>query len=263
MDEPVDVQQDQDLLDGGGSGEATERESKRHHVENDEVAQAHREMSTLREAATAAGFPEPMEAIAAAQRLSNQVAELRRRETALVLRLSAREQELHEAHAAIAELRAAALPRRSQGRAALLDPAVNHAYQRLKRTAAETDERLSATRTELDAVKFDPQSLIGKQLMARVRALLQENEELARTVGEARVQKLEAELAQTRDYSAEIELNLKESNEFVAALDAEVEALQQTLTATRRQAAVAGSAPAAAGGGAASVPAAAVAAGKS
>ena len=191
-----------------------------------ETNEFEQQLAAIRDAAAAAGYSDPLEAINAVQRFSSQVAELRRREAALVLRLSSREQELHEAHATIAELRAAALPRRGAGRSALLDPAVNHAYQRLKRSAQEADERLAQARQELEAVKFDAQSITGKQLMARVRVLLQENDELARTLGEARVQKLEAELAEAKEFSAELEQNLKESSEYFP-LDAEVESMQR------------------------------------
>jgi len=192
------------------------------------------ELARLRALAQECGFSSVDEAISSAGKLAGQVADLKKREAAILLRLSARETDLHEAYATAVELRAAAFPRKAQGRASLLDPAVHRAFERYRRTAKEAEENLANTKQELEAVTFDHQSIAGKQLMARVRALLAENEEMARTLGEGRVQDLMAEAALTREYVEELQRNVAESNNFVVALDSEVDTLQRALAAEKQ-----------------------------
>lgn len=223
----------QDLKHSRDSDDGDMEPEKRARGDSPEDANIH--LERLQSRARDAGFSTIDEAIAAAEKLAGQVADLKKREGAILLRLSARETDLQEAYAAAVELRAAAFPRRAQGRVSLLDPAVNRAFEKYRRDAKDAEEKSISTKQELEAVTFDSQSIAGKQLMARVRALLAENDEMARTLGEGRVQELMAEAALTREYIDELQRNIAESNEFVIALDAEVDTLQRALAAEKQQ----------------------------
>ena len=55
----------------------------------------------------------------------------------------------------------------------MLDPAINHLFLKMKTELKETKEKLESAQSELSAWKFTPDSQTGKQLMNRVRTLIQ------------------------------------------------------------------------------------------
>ena len=94
-----------------------------------------------------------------------------RRENLLVMRLTAKEQELQEMAGQIAELKAAQAPNTQQLRSALLDPAVNLIIQKLKKECDSLRKQAEEAQNELSAWKFTPDSATGKRLMAKCRVL--------------------------------------------------------------------------------------------
>lgn len=79
-----------------------------------------------------------------------------RRENHLVMRLSAKEQELEEYIAQINELKAAVVPTAGVLKTTLVDPAINFIIQKMKKELQETKKKLEDTQNDLVAWKFTP-----------------------------------------------------------------------------------------------------------
>merc|ERR1740128_710373 len=158
-----------------------------------------------------------------------------RREQLLVMRLTAKEQELQEMAAQIAELKAAQAPTNAQLRQTLLDPAVNLVIQRLTKECDQLKKAAEEAQNELAAWKFTPDSATGKRLMAKCRQLYQENEDLGKMIASGRLAKLEGELSLQKNLSEEMKKNQLEMDEFMAELDEDVEGMQSTIYYLQQQ----------------------------
>jgi len=161
--------------------------------------------------------------------------EASRREQLLVMRLTAKEQELQEFAAQIAELKAAQAPSTAQLRATLLDPAVNLVIQRLTKECDQQKKAAEEAQNELAAWKFTPDSATGKRLMAKCRQLYQENEDLGKMIASGRLAKLEGELALQKNLTEEMKKNQQEMDEFMSELDEDVEGMQSTICYLQQQ----------------------------
>ncbi|CAN7987988.1 unnamed protein product, partial [Ixodes hexagonus] len=171
------------------------------------------------------------------EKLKQQQLEANRRENVLVMRLTTKEQEMQECAHQIQELKGggAAGGWTRQLRAALLDPAVNVLFERMKREVDSMRSRLQETQNELSAWKFTPDSNTGKRLMAKCRLLYQENEELGKMISSGRLAKLEGDLALQRNFSEEMKKSQTEQDEFLLELDEEVEGMQSTIYLLQQQ----------------------------
>ncbi|XP_055612849.1 pre-mRNA-splicing regulator WTAP [Uranotaenia lowii] len=129
----------------------------------------------------------------------------------------------------IAELKAAQAPGQAALRSALLDPAVNILFQKLKGELQQTKAKLEETQNELSAWKFTPDSNTGKRLMAKCRLLYQENEELGKMTSNGRLAKLEGELALQKSYNEEVKKSQLELDDFLQEMDEDVEGMQSTI----------------------------------
>jgi len=158
-----------------------------------------------------------------------------RRENLLVMRLTAKEQELQEMAAQIAELKSAQAPSTSALRSTLLDPAVNLVIQRLTKECDQLKKAAEEAQNELAAWKFTPDSATGKRLMAKCRQLYQENEDLGKMIASGRLAKLEGELALQKNLTEEMKKNQQEMDEFMAELDEDVEGMQSTIYYLQQQ----------------------------
>lgn len=171
------------------------------------------------------------------EKLKQQQLEATRRENVLVMRLTTKEQEMQELAHQIQELKgaSAATGWTRQLRAALLDPAVNLLFERMRREVEAMRTRLEETQNELSAWKFTPDSNTGKRLMAKCRLLYQENEELGKMISSGRMAKLEGDLALQRNFSEEMKKSQTEQDEFLLELDEEVEGMQSTIYLLQQQ----------------------------
>jgi len=158
-----------------------------------------------------------------------------RRENLLVMRLTAKEQELQEMAAQIAELKSAQAPSTAQLRSTLLDPAVNLVIQRLTKECDQLKKAAEEAQNELAAWKFTPDSATGKRLMAKCRQLYQENEDLGKMIASGRLAKLEGELALQKNLTEEMKKNQQEMDDFMAELDEDVEGMQSTIYYLQQQ----------------------------
>merc|ERR1719232_1909388 len=161
--------------------------------------------------------------------------ETSRREQLLVMRLTAKEQELQEMEAQIAELKAAQAPTNAQLRQTLLDPAVNLVIQRLTKECDKLKKEAEEAQNELAAWKFTPDSATGKRLMAKCRQLYQENEDLGKMIASGRLAKLEGELALQKNLTEEMTKNHLDLDEFMAEMDEDVEGMQSTIYYLQQQ----------------------------
>lgn len=162
-------------------------------------------------------------------RLAQQFADSQRREKVLTRRLANKEQEFQDYVSQIAEYKAAQAPCALALRSALLDPAVNLLFEKLKKELKATKAKLEETQNELSAWKFTPDSNTGKRLMAKCRLLYQENEELGKMTSSGRLAKLETELAMQKSFSEEVKKSQSELDDFLQELDEDVEGMQSTI----------------------------------
>ncbi|XP_017113157.1 pre-mRNA-splicing regulator female-lethal(2)D isoform X2 [Drosophila elegans] len=161
--------------------------------------------------------------------MGQQCADAQRREKILMRRLANKEQEFQDYVSQIAEYKAQQAPTALALRTALLDPAVNLLFERLKKELKATKAKLEETQNELSAWKFTPDSNTGKRLMAKCRLLYQENEELGKMTSNGRLAKLETELAMQKSFSEEVKKSQSELDDFLQELDEDVEGMQSTI----------------------------------
>jgi len=158
-----------------------------------------------------------------------------RREHLLVMRLSAKEQEIQELVAQVTELKGAQAPSTTLLRNTLLDPAVNLLIQKLTKECENLKKQAEDKQNELAAWKFTPDSATGKRLMAKCRQLYQENEDLGKMISSGRLAKLEGELALQKNLSEEMKKNQLEMDDFMTELDEDVEGMQSTILLLQQQ----------------------------
>merc|ERR1712131_186613 len=168
------------------------------------------------------------------ERMNKQLAEAAKRENVLVLRLSAREQELQDVAAVAVKYR----QQQASGatlRKTMLDPAINHLFLKMKTELKDTKEKLESAQSELNAWKFTPDSQTGKKLMARVRTLIQENQELGKQLSSGTVAMLESKLQLQEKKNAELTSAQADTDAFVLQLDEEVEGMQAKIMSLEAQ----------------------------
>jgi len=164
------------------------------------------------------------------QNLKQQLSDMQRREAALLLKLSEKENEIHFLQNQVFDLRQCLNTSTiAQTRQALLDPAVSIQFQKLKEELKQTQDKLKASQEEAEAVQFTPHSAQGKKLLAKCILLQNENLEFANQQSEGRIHELENELALQRNLNEELKKSFTESNEFVIQLDEEVEAMHNEI----------------------------------
>ena len=118
---------------------------------------------------------------------------------------------------------------------ALVDPAVNLVFQRMRKEVEDARIKVSEMQSELSAWKFTPDSTTGKRLMAKCRLLYQENEELGKMISSGKVAKLEGELALQRNFAEEIKKSQSEIDDFLIELDEDFEGMQTTIIGLQTQ----------------------------
>lgn len=170
------------------------------------------------------------------ERLRAQLAELQRKEHYHVMRLATKEHELQDLGAQVQEAKGLGSgPGHASMKQCLLDPAVNLLFERLKRDLDSARAKMEETQNELAAWKFTPDSNTGKQLMAKCRLLIKENEELGRMISSGRLAKLEGDLALQRNFSEELKKSQSELDEFLLEMDEDTEGMQGTIYYLQQQ----------------------------
>lgn len=167
-------------------------------------------------------------------RLKGQLTEAQRKEQYHIMRLASKEHELQDMGAQVQELKG--LSSNMGGlKHCLLDPAVNLLFERLKRDLETARTKMEETQNELSAWKFTPDSNTGKQLMAKCRLLIKENEELGRMITSGRLAKLEGDLALQKNFSEELKKSQSDLDEFLLEMDEDTEGMQGTIYYLQQQ----------------------------
>ncbi|KAJ1567255.1 hypothetical protein HK096_010460, partial [Nowakowskiella sp. JEL0078] len=125
--------------------------------------------------------------------------DVKTRETTLLLRLAKKEEEVQNL---IAELQEQVRQQFQQdsSKKKLLDPMMNVLWKSMRKEVEEKDERIKALEAELHGVQFTPnrygserffqKNATGKKLIAKIRALQCENEELGKLLFKGRVEQM-------------------------------------------------------------------------
>ena len=119
-----------------------------------------------------AEMSQELEELRAAERHHQlELAQQRRSESALVLRLALKEREVRELQTQVRELRQAMRPAHSQVSKLLMDPAVNAEVTKLRELVKEAKQKQLTAEQELEASQFQAGSVAGKKLMQKCKEL--------------------------------------------------------------------------------------------
>jgi len=106
-------------------------------------------------------------------------------------------------------------------RATWMDPLINDNFRYLLSEVASLEKKLQQAQADLLVNTFNPNSVTGKQLIAKCKRLQEENEALGRQL-EAGKQELEQQNALLKDINEELQRGMAEMQELVQHLDAEL-----------------------------------------
>ncbi|OAE18096.1 hypothetical protein AXG93_2899s1250 [Marchantia polymorpha subsp. ruderalis] len=186
--------------------------------------------------------PEPDVVLAALQKvrtsegaLKEQLLSSKRRESAMLVKLAGREQEIVDLKSLVNDLKLMLKPPMLQTRRLLLDPAIHAEFTRMKKELEAAEKRVKELQDDLAAVQFTPHSKNGKMLMAKCRTLQEENEEIGREASEGKMHELGTKLAMQKTLNNELRRGYQELFEYVEDLNDEVERSQQTIYILQRQ----------------------------
>lgn len=127
-------------------------------------------------------------------------------------------------------------------RGAYVDPAVNIEIGMLRQRLREKDQEISRLKDEMQSSQYQPNSIQGKKLLDKCTHLLEENAEIARQLGEERMQVLRIQLTAERQKRLHLRQRIAEFDRHAEQVDAENERMQkkiadlgQTLKETRAE----------------------------
>jgi len=166
---------------------------------------------------------------ASEQKLQEQVRDYKKRENALMFRVSAKEQEMQEVKTSLLDARQQSLGENKEVRRLLLDPVLHKEFTRLQSESQDAGKALRALQEELEAVKYSAESKNGRRLRARLQMWQKENEELAAQVSEGTVHHLECELALLKGFLTDLKRLDQELLEDAEILEIESMELNQIL----------------------------------
>ncbi|KAK9813270.1 hypothetical protein WJX72_011713 [[Myrmecia] bisecta] len=164
-----------------------------------------------------------------------QLDQAQQKEAALQMQLAERTMENIDLRRQLHQARQAADPTIAQVRQLLLDPAVAREFQRLREEVEGKAKEVKQLQEELQAVNFSQESKAGRMLMAKCRALQDENEEMGRELSEGKVHALERQVALAKGYVEDMRKNYVELEDHCHIMDEEAEELQQQVFALKRQ----------------------------
>ncbi|KAJ3185424.1 hypothetical protein HDU87_000043 [Geranomyces variabilis] len=164
------------------------------------------------------------------QRLAKTEAELEKRsipESTFLGRLARNEQDVLALTAELQELGKLAHPDVEDTKRKLLDPTWMLLYKAMRREVDDKNKKIENLQREILGVGFNPNSITGKKIVSKLRALQTENEELGRQLCQGRVQQLQTALALELARREDLESQLRDA----AATELELENENQELHA--------------------------------
>lgn len=116
----------------------------------------------------------------------------------------------------------------------LVDPAVNVMFEKMRLEVEQSKAKVEEMQNELTAWKFTPDSATGKRLIAKCRALYEENEELGKEISSGWISQLHGNLALQKKFTEELKKSQVELDEFLLEIEDEVEGMQDTIYRLKR-----------------------------
>lgn len=161
---------------------------------------------------------------------------LKRREADLQLELRAKREENRLLKDRLADAKSELRRFQAQPQHTLhLDEALNDEIDSLWRKIQDLEGQLKDSNDEKAALKFTPDSRLGKQLVSKCKQLAQENEELGKDRYEGRMHHLESEVAVCRWHIRTLKRSYQEAADLVTQLTSELERSQDVVASLRSE----------------------------
>ncbi|KAI8809565.1 hypothetical protein BJ742DRAFT_228287 [Cladochytrium replicatum] len=162
-------------------------------------------------------------------RLTREKQQARNREASLLFRLAKKEEEVQTLLTELQDQARQINPELDMTKRKLLDPTMSLLWKVMRNEVREKDEHIKQLEADLHGVQFTPNSITGKRLIAKIRALQTENEELGRLLSRGRTEQLTVEVVLHRKMVEQLKHTLQEANQLVVELDQEAETMQSTI----------------------------------
>lgn len=170
--------------------------------------------------------------------LAEQILEKQRREYMLLSKLAETERKMqtlrNQANMDISAFEEKCLARGSLQRHKV-DPVVLLELAGLQQRSAEKSKEIEKLQGEVQTTMFDPRSINGQKLLKRCRHLLDENQELAKQLGEELLQDCKILVLAEEAKHKELKNTLAKLSERAEVVDAENEKMQEKIAALGRQ----------------------------
>jgi len=157
------------------------------------------------------------------KRLKKQVGDFKLHESALVMRLLTKEQEIHRLQTELQDMKSCFTRTHKEMREIMLDRTVNILFQRMKDQLKDTKDKLKQSQEDLGAATFTRECAAGRALINRIRMLQKENEDLGAQLSEGNIHKLQLENSTQKEFIEELKQYLNETNVWVSQLDEELD----------------------------------------
>ncbi|KAJ3087369.1 hypothetical protein HK102_011239 [Quaeritorhiza haematococci] len=161
--------------------------------------------------------------------LNQELMNMKRRETNLVLRLSQRETEIQALISELQEQARQINPELIMMKRKLVDPSIGILFKAMKKEVEEKNQKIEELERELQGVQFTPSSVTGKRLVSKIKALQLENDELGKMLHQGKVEHLQVEISLHKKTIDQLKKSIEESDRFVVDLDAEIESMQSVI----------------------------------
>eukprot|EP00927_Polykrikos_kofoidii_P055133 TRINITY_DN49432_c0_g1_i1.p1 TRINITY_DN49432_c0_g1~~TRINITY_DN49432_c0_g1_i1.p1 ORF type:complete len:339 (+),score=66.21 TRINITY_DN49432_c0_g1_i1:150-1019(+) len=164
------------------------------------------------------------------QDLPDKIMEYQRREYALLSQMACRAREMRRLRRRAGEAaHSFAGTRKDSLRDAQVDPVVNIELAMLRQRIKDKDIEIDKLKEESQNATFHPNSIQGQKLLRKCSHLLEENSELARQLGEDRLQTLRVQIAVERRKRAQLRQRISEFDQYAEQIDAENERMQKKI----------------------------------
>lgn len=172
---------------------------------------------------------------ASVKQLKDENRNMRHQEAALHVQLAEKNLENIELRRSLNNSWQATEPSILQVKQLLLDPAINREFQRLKSEVEDSHKEVRRVQEELEVVTFTQESKAGRQLMAKCRALQEENEEMGRELSDSRAQQLQTQLDVAKELTVQMKKCLVDIQDHSRLVDEENEELQTQMFMLKRK----------------------------
>ncbi|KAF8819976.1 hypothetical protein IE077_000593 [Cardiosporidium cionae] len=157
------------------------------------------------------------------------------REFALLSYISALERELEKTRFLVKDWRDNHEIEDNQLRTVIVDPTINLEIKELRQRLFEKDILLKKSKEDLNAQNFNPQSVVGQRLVKKCKTLLDENDELGKTISESRLQPLSIFISNLKKYIHALKVEMTQLRELNFDMDADNDALTSQLSEMTRK----------------------------